>query len=345
MMKREKFLEMLSRKLSGEISVEDRKVLDKVIENNEEYRFLSIKFDQYFKRKKNFQPNTDQLGHIWKIIIAADNDNIAEKFDYSTPKNNLFFFNSVLLKIAGMLILLIGVGLLGNYLLNRNADQNFDKTVANDQKVFRMLDDGTRIWLNKNSTISFNKTFGKHKREIILDGEAYFDVAKNKDIPLFIHVGNIDIEVKGTAFNINAYRSIHEIQIALVRGSIQVTDRLNGNNKVQLKPNEKLVYSKMQNGDKNDFRVLSLSSNLLLKDTNWAADTLVFHKEKLKDLAVRMEKKYDIKIEIKGKQLKEMRFSGTFTNETVQQALEALKLSYPLTYTIRHKLVVINDYK
>lgn len=341
-MKREKFLEMLSGKLSGEISAEDKKVLDKVIEDNEEYRLLSIKFDQYFNAEKDFMPKTDRLGRVWEMITVDDKESMARKFDYSTSKANLFF-NSILLKIAVALIFFISIGLFGYHLLNRYADQNFDKTVTSDHKTFRLLDDGTRIWLNKKSSISYNKAFGKYKREIILDGEAYFDVAKNSKVPLFIHAGNIDIEVKGTAFNVNAYKNIEEIQVALVRGSIQVTDRLNGNKKIQLKPNEKLIYSRVQSGDQNDFQVLSLNSSVLLKDTKWTADTLVFYKEKLKDLAIRMEKKYDLKIEIQAKQLKEKRFSGTFTNETIQQALEALKLSYPLTYTIRGRLVVINE--
>jgi transmembrane sensor len=342
MMKREKFLEMFSRKLSGEISAEDRRVFDRVIENNEEYKSLSIKFDRYFSHKESPQTNTDQLGHIWEMIKAADNENIEERFDYSTPKNNPFF-NASLMKIAAMLILLISVGLLVNHLINKDHDLNLNKVVANDEKIFKMLDDGTGIWLNKKSIISYNKAFGKYKREITLDGEAYFDVAKNSKVPLFIHVGNIEIEVKGTAFNVNAYKSIPEVQIALIRGSIQVTDRLNDNNKVQLRPNEKLIYSKPQSGIRDDFRVLSMNSNLLSMDTKWVADTLVFHKEKLKDLVIKMERKYDLKIEIQGKQLKEKRFSGTFTNETIQQALEALKLSYPLTYTINNRLVVIND--
>lgn len=341
-MKREKFLEMLSRKHSGEISVEDNNVLDQVIRDNEEYRILSIKLDQYLNTERDFMSKTDRLGHVWEMLTSDDTESMAGKFDYSTPEANLFF-NSALLKIAVTLIFFISITLFGYHLINRHADQNFDKIVASDQKTFRMLDDGTRIWLNKKSIISYNKDFGKQKREIILDGEAYFDVAKNSKVPLFIHVGNIDIEVKGTAFNVNAYKSIEEIQIALVRGSIQVTDRLNSNKKVQLKPNEKLIYSRMQGVDQNDFRVLSLNSSVLLKETRWTADTLVFHKEKLKELVIRMEKKYDLKIEIHAKQLKEKRFSGTFTNETIQQALEALKLSYPLTYTISGRLVVINE--
>lgn len=80
-----------------------------------------------------------------------------------------------------------------------------------------------------------------------------------------------------------------------------------------------------------------------LKEIKQTDDTLIFRKEKLKDLAIRMEKKYQLKIEIQSEQLKEKRFSGTFSTETIQQALEALKLSYPLTYTISNGLVTIKD--
>jgi transmembrane sensor len=342
-MKKEKFLELLSRKLSGEISVANSEILDQAIANNEEYRLLAAKLGRYFKDKKTLQPKLDQLNHTWQMIAAAEKEYFTGNFDYSAPKKSRIF-SSTLFKVAAVLVLLIGAGVLGYNLLNRNADLDFNSVIATNQKTFKMLDDGTKIWLNKKSSISFNKTFGKHKREIFLDGEAYFDVVKNKAVPLFIHAKNIDIEVKGTAFNVKAYKENPQIQVALIRGLIQVTDRLDSKHKVLLKPNEKLIFSNSpSNGSQNNFQIMPLKLSILLKETNWTSDTLVFHKEKLKDLAVRMEKKYDLKIEVQSEQLREKRFSGTFTNETIQQALAALKLSYPLTYTISNRLVVIKD--
>jgi ferric-dicitrate binding protein FerR (iron transport regulator) len=131
--------------------------------------------------------------------------------------------------------------------------------------------------------------------------------------------------------------------VALVRGLIEVTDKLDKSHKVLLKPNEKLVFSTNPAKGHANFMVFSLAENALLTNTKWIADTLVFRKEKLKDLALRMEKKYDLKIEVHSELLKEKRFSGTFTDETIHQALEALKLSYPLTYTINNRLVIIKD--
>ncbi|KQC01332.1 FecR family protein [Pedobacter sp. Hv1] len=339
-MNKENFLALLSNQLSGEIAPSDSAALAQAIENNEEYQRLATELHHYFEQHQTVEPKIDQLKQTWKMIEIAEAQGFKERFNYSALKQTRAY--TTWLKVAAVLVLLIGAGVLGNHLLNRNAEQNFITLVATNEKTFKLLADGTKIWLNKKSTLRYNKTFGKQQREIFLEGEAYFDVAKNKEVPLFIHAGNIDIEVKGTAFNVNAYQGNPNIQVALIRGSIQVTNRLDQKHQVLLQPNQKLIFSKLSS--KNDqFAVLPIAPELLLKETKWTSDTLTFQKEKLKDLALRLEKKYDLKIEVKSELLKEKRFSGTFTNETIQQALEALKLSYPLTYTISNKLVVIKD--
>ncbi len=342
-MNKDKFITLLSRKFSGEISADDKEVLEQLIENNEEYKLLANEFHHYFNDKKTVKPKADQLSRTWEMISVVEHDGFQEKFDYSSPQKTTFF-HSPLFKVAAILVLFVGSSLLGYHLLNRNIGNSLITVAAANQKMFKMLDDGTKIWVNKKSVIRYNEDFGKHKREIFLEGEAYFDVIKNKAIPLIIHARNVDIEVKGTAFNVNAYKENDKIQVALVRGLIQVTDKLHSSHKVLLKPNEKLIVSAFPTtANQDNFVVLSLASKIVLNDTKWITDTLVFSKEKLKDLTLRMEKKYDLKIEIRSEQLKEKRFSGTFTNETIHQALEALKLSYPLTYTINNRLVVIKD--
>ena len=338
-MKKEQFLKLLSKKLSGEISGVELEMLKQAVESSNEYRQLAGELDHYFYQHKTLSPKIDQLQHTWEMIVKTERDNSLGKFNYSLPKKTPFYYKHWL-KVAAILVLLMGSGIVGYQIWKYKADQGFNTLAATNQKIFSMLDDGTKIWLNKKSTISYSKAFGKHKREIFLDGEAYFDVVKNTAIPLFIHVGNIDVEVKGTAFTINAYRNNPEIQVALIRGSIQVTNRLNKNDKVLLKPNEKLIFlNRAIKGNQNSFLVVPMDT----KASFGTSDTLLFYKEKLKDLVLRMEKKYDLKIEIQSEQLKGKRFSGTFTDETIQQALEALQLSYPLTYTINGKLIVIKD--
>lgn len=336
-MEKDKFILLLSKKLSKGISEREQKDLEQALQNGE-YRMLADHMEYYFAEKKEVNIAVLPTEATWDKIAEAENG-VAPKFDFSVPKRNLF--SHALLRAAAIFTLVFGVGLLAYYLSHRNPTTLL---AASDQKIFKVLDDGTRVWLNKQSSITFNEDFGKHEREITLVGEAYFDVVKNAAVPLVVHAGGINIEVKGTAFNVNAYQENDGIEVALVRGSIAVSDRQNSRNSVLLKPNDKLVFvdqPALQNQD--SFTIVALKPGLILKETSWAADTLVFHKEKLVDLAPKLAKKYDLKIEIRSEKLKEKRFSGTFTSENIYQALEALKLSYPLSYTVDKQLVIIKD--
>lgn len=341
-MEKDQFIKLLSKKLSKEISASEQELLKQALQN-EDYRILANQIEAYFTKQNKISSSVMQLDKTWAKIADAEKGSLANNFNFSTHKQSLFA--SALFRAAAIITVVLGIGLVAYYFSNRT-----DKTLlaAADQKIFKVLEDGTRVWLNKQSSIVYNAEFGKYQREITLKGEAYFDVVKNAAAPLIIHAGEatngIDIEVKGTAFNVNAYLENEGIEVALVRGSIAVTDRQNLKNSVLLKPNDKLVFANSSiSQNQSTFKIVTLKPELILREASWAADTLVFHKERLVDLAPKLAKKYDLKIEIQSEKLKEKRFSGTFVNETIYQALEALKLSYPLTYTVDKQLVIIKD--
>jgi transmembrane sensor len=340
-MKKDKFLFLLSKKLSNDISTEENELLTIAINSSDEYKQLADKLTKYFNQRKAKNSKTDKLRAAWARIAKAEEEDFEGTFDYAAPK--IKFSTNNFFKIAAVLILALASTLIV-YTLQKRNQQEIQSFNTGNSKSFKLLADGTKIWLNKNSVLSYNSSFGKEKREISLKGEAYFDVVKNSSIPLFIHVGNITIEVKGTAFNVNAYSDKPYIQVALIRGLIKVSHTADPKNSVLLKPNQKLtIPNAVMGGNTSKFTIEPINTLALLNETKWTSDTLIFRKEKLKDLAIQLEKKYELKIEIQSAQLKERRFSGTFTTETIKQALDALKLSYPLTYTISNKLVIIKD--
>lgn len=340
-MEKDIFIALLSKKLSGEISTSDQTLLNEALRNNPAYQQLAVQLESYFSEKPKASTNAKALEQVWATIAEAEKGPTVDQFNDSPKKQRIL--SGPLLKIAAMLVLVSGVGLLSYYWLNRS-QKDFEALATTNQKVFKVLPDGTRIWLNKQSTITYNQAFGKQQREIFLDGEAYFDVVKNAKVPLIIHAGDIDIEVKGTAFNVNAYQKSKQVEVALIRGSIAVTDRLNAKHQVLLKPNEKLIFTHQTiTQSENNFQVMAIQPSLLNKEISWTIDTITFNKEKLVDLALRLEKKYEVKIDIKSETLKDKRFSGSFSNENIRQALDALKLSYPFTYTINNRLVTIKD--
>ncbi|RZM28211.1 MAG: DUF4974 domain-containing protein [Pedobacter sp.] len=339
-MEKEKFISLLARKFSGGISAKESILLEASIRESESYRLLATRLEAYMDHNGKSGIDTVGLAQTWDRIATFEQGRFVDEFDYNAPKPA--FLSGNLLKVAAVLVLAACVGLLAYRFLSPNSYAN-DVLTAGNHKVFKVMEDGTTVWLNKKSTIRYNEDFGRQKREIFLEGEAYFDVAKNTAVPLFIHAGGIDIQVKGTAFNVNAYRENGTVQVALIRGSIAVTDRQNSAQSVVLEPNDKLFFPSTAFEGEARFQILRLNPAALLKDAMWAADTLTFDKEKLRNLALKLEKKYDVKIEIQTESLKEKRFSGSFTSETLQQVLEALRLSYPLTYSIKQRLVTIKE--
>ena len=108
-------------------------------------------------------------------------------------------------------------------------------------KTKLQLSDGTQVWLHSNSKLVYNdQSFGKTNREVTLYGEAFFDVVKNARVPFIIHTGQVNITVKGTAFNVKAYPTDKAIETTLLRGLIEITTLQDPDRKILLKPNEKI---------------------------------------------------------------------------------------------------------
>ncbi|MDR6784903.1 transmembrane sensor [Pedobacter africanus] len=345
-MKKHFFFALLSKKLSGEITIKESANLQRIIEEDEHYKQIAERLTDYFERnrqqlKYGGAAVNVELGHVWHRIALAEQQGFEAVCDYNRQPLRDRFTKSFLLKFAAALIVVLSCGILTFNLLNQEEPLNYSKLTTSDEKVFKTLDDGTRVCLNRGSSIHYNDNFGKKNRKIILLGEAFFDVAKNKDIPLFIQAGDINIEVKGTVFNVKAYQKNDRIEVSLLKGLVAVRGNRGKAGAVLLRPNEKLIALVGTSLNRETFQVVRMPVDKQLQDIKWIQDSLVFKKEKLQDLVLRLEKKYNIRIEIRKEELKNKRFSGTFAAEDLQQALEALKLSYPFTYTINNKLVII----
>src|SRR5450432_4202977 len=116
-------------------------------------------------------------------------------------------------------------------------------TTHNGSKTHLVMPDGTLVWLNAGSRLSYDRNFGASFREVTLTGEAFFDVARNVERPFVIHTARIDIKVLGTRFNVKSYPTDPTTEATLIRGSIEVSIKDRPSEKIILKPNEKLVVA------------------------------------------------------------------------------------------------------
>lgn len=178
-------------------------------------------------------------------------------------------------------------------------------SVPAGQRVNLILSDGTNVWLNAGSKMKYPASFAKQKgkRKIILDGEGYFEVAKNKKKPFVVQTNRYDIEVLGTKFNVDAYTNTSAFSAALIEGAIQISDRVDSSNNILLRPLQKadyinghLVVEKIQNY--NVYR--------------WKEGLLCFEHIAFNDLMKEFEKTYDIQIINENKNLDNYRCSGKF---------------------------------
>jgi ferric-dicitrate binding protein FerR (iron transport regulator) len=213
------------------------------------------------------------------------------------------------------------------------------------------LPDGSQVWVNSGSRLTYEGDFKGITRDVQLDGEAYFDVVKDAAHPFIVHTSAIDIKVLGTAFNIKAYTIEPTVEATLIHGSIEVINKFRpGTSKVMLKPHEKLVFNKVAVADtKNqdeDIKPVAAAYSIDIKplkiniadsdivETAWVYNKLSFEDRRLADLAMDMERWYNVKISIENDELKDSRISGSFVDETVEEALKELQFLVKFNYAI-----------
>lgn len=217
------------------------------------------------------------------------------------------------------------------------------------------LPDGTQVWINADSKITYDQNFPGKYREVHLTGEAYFDVARDTTRPFIIHTRSIDVRVLGTSFNVRSYPNEKTTETALIHGTVEVTLHNNPDKKIILKPNEKLVIN---NEDSNatapqkkaaaDEPMLTLGKVRFNKydssssiETMWVRNKLAFENETFEQMALEMERWYNVSFHIKNEQIKSLHFRGVFENKSLAEVLEALSYSRQFHYEIKDGKVTV----
>lgn len=344
------FLLLVTKKLTGNITGEEEAFLQETLETDELYRIEYEYIIDFWHREKIVPAGIQQqLAKVWSAIEKeASCEMVNSKL---APRSIKIVTLSKILKIAALIILFAtGTSYLftlvhkKRHLPPAEILATIKKQTSDTGISFLLLPDGTKVWLNRSSRLDYNENFGSEKREATLSGEAFFDVVKNDKLPFIIHAQNIDIKVKGTAFNVSAYSKNHFVETALLRGLVEVVDNNKPGKTIFLKPNEKLIIPRQPGAGIKNNVIESLSrepSTLLLPETAWLENKLIFNKAPFESIAEKMERWYGVEIHVESNDLRLQKFSGAFDKETLIMALSALELSYPFHYSIENKTVTI----
>jgi ferric-dicitrate binding protein FerR (iron transport regulator) len=199
-----------------------------------------------------------------------------------------------------------------------------------------ILPDGTIAWLNSGSTLKYSNLYGKKNREVLLSGEGYFEVTKDKSKPFFVHTNNIQVKVLGTVFNVRSYMNDRTVEVNLLEGKVDVSmlDN-NSSKKLILIPNEKMIYNK------NTKTMYSCKADAA-KSAQWTIGKLCFVNSSLKDISKDLERKYNVKIILESDRVKNEIFSGSLDlNQPLKFILDYLDVDKKFTKTYNGQTVSI----
>ncbi|MHA4806894.1 FecR family protein [Flavitalea flava] len=228
-----------------------------------------------------------------------------------------------------------------------------------ERKSFQ-LSDGTQVTLNAGSTLTISADFGRSDRNVVLHGEAFFDVTHDKNHPFVIHTSCMDVKVLGTVFNVRAYDNDPQSETSLISGSVEVTLTARGNHKVILHPKEKIIYQQDNSSDSSVkqaapgtnlspspiYKVAALThlpADTAINEVSWLDNSLAFNQEKLSDIVRQLERWYNVSIEFKNTEIMAYRYTGVFRKKTIRQVLDALAFSKPFSYSLTNgNQIVIN---
>jgi len=213
------------------------------------------------------------------------------------------------------------------------------------------LPDGTEVWLNADSRLTYGKDFGSQTREVALSGEAFFDVQKDIDHPFIIRTGALEVRVLGTAFNIRSYQNEKTSEATLVRGAIEVTLNSSPDRKIVMRPSDRLVVqnagnAKISSPAKEDTlywvrKVDIKEDDKASLESVWKKNSLAFRNESLENVADRIEHWFNVKVDIQDEELRKMTYSCDFKDESLHQVMEALHLTGRFQYQIVKDSVII----
>ncbi len=236
--------------------------------------------------------------------------------------NFLLFFSKIAAILFIPLVIYTGIQLLNVFGSGKKVPLEIKAPAW--ARVEFTLPDGSRGWLNSGSTISY-MAGSKFKREVNLKGEAFFEVSKKKKI-FKVYTDDVSISVYGTKFNVAAYDNENTVEVVLEEGSVSFSDKKSGRTYL-MRPGEFVEYDKSTGKT-------HMENVQTYKYTSWKEGKLVFRNDPIDVIARRLERWYNIDVEIEGNLHSDLRLRATFVDEDLEEILEILKRTLKIDYRI-----------
>ncbi len=300
-------IELLQRYVEGDISDEDAARVVEWLDGDEsrvrEYLALHKLYDITVVNSTGVKPLTGKRNVIRKIVV----------------------------EIAKAAAVVAAVLVIGRLIPARDSHPSSEQATSTQtlyvpagQRAKMELPDGTKVWINAQSTLIYPVDFGKTGREVTLDGEALFDVEADPERPFFVNTPAMRVEVTGTEFNVSSYNGSGVSHVALLKGKAALYTPDGGELLYTMNPTDHVRLS--DNG-------LNVSTIRNYDYFRWSEGLICFNNETVRDIFDKLELYFDITIDVERERLLEYRYTGKFrTKDGIEQVLKTIQLEHRFRY-------------
>ena len=356
--------------LKGELTADEtRELINWIKSDSTNKRYFDEYCEIWITAKSNLKnPGYNFQEGFWKFRqkIKAE-----EETAIGLNKTNLF---KTITRYAAIFVVAASLsGFLFYYIgKNRfvNNGQSFSELIVPmGSRAQLSLSDGTTVTLNAGSSLKYDNRFGISDRVVQLEGEGYFNVAKDSERPFTVKTTYLNVMALGTIFNVKAYSGDKTIETTLVEGSVKI-EEITDKSRVEvtiLKPNQKLTFFKEdsmmvdkvagpEEKSRSNTQPLQVQKSigiprLVTENVNvepvisWKENRWIFEKQSLSQIAIELERKFDVQILFESERLKTYRFTGTIIAEPIEQVLEVMSISAPINFKLKGKVVTLSENK
>jgi len=341
--------EEVIRYISGNYSQEDKEFVKNWLEEED------ISYDELGRLQEVWEAAEDlklenNVDRVWKelserIKREADSQKVTKIGRFPTKKANIKIRGFIVRAAAAILVIACAYAFYQfaytqNPVHKQKLVYNTLVSKKGEQIRFR-FNDGSKVVLNGNSKIRYRSDFGTGTRNLYLSGEAYFEVKHDHTLPFVVYAGNMKVKDIGTKFDINAYPEGNFYEVSVSDGQIQVATREHDGNKDSLKAPQHVNITQGQKVEvgRNSGQMIISKANLHAS-LDWLNKRLIFDEEPFSLIVNRLERYYDITIDVRDKALLTKKVTASFENERMENVLKVLSLSLKANYNLNKNHVV-----
>ncbi len=330
------YISLLGRFMKGHATSEEIVLLKKWILSDEAQEELFTYYHQHWQEAADNTISREQQERMFANISG----NIRKEKNRERLSGLKQIISRHWTSYAAIILLCLTVGFGTYFYTNKNSDvqpvaaKEYTVTAEKGQRASVTLPDGTRVWLNSHTTISYSNEYGIKDRIVFLTGEAYFEVSKNPDQRFIVKANEMEVEALGTSFNVKAYKEDNNITTTLFSGKVRATA---GDKTTILAPEQFALY------DRDNNRLLTNYAQNIEYASMWRNNELAFESITLGDIAVLLNRIYNVQVEFTSERIRNYRFSGVIKNNSLDNVIEIISLTAPIEYSSSGNMIVLSE--